>query len=53
MNHLHAAIDAHAASAQFEIQLMAAKAMREIKRKAEHPNRSAGQKRRYSKEKAK
>lgn len=54
MNHFHAAIDAHVAQVLDELRAMAEKAAIELKLKAEHYNRSAGQKRRrHSKENAK
>lgn len=46
---LHTAIDEHAERAQAEIRLLAALAMKHIKRLAEFPARSAGQQRRHSK----
>ena len=43
-----ALIDAHAALCIAEIKQMAKDALREIKRKADFPNRSAGQRRRHN-----
>lgn len=51
MTNLHKQIDAHAERAQAEIKLLTARAMKHIKRIAEFPARSAGQKRRHQKEK--
>jgi hypothetical protein len=45
----HEMIDAHAESCQVEIKRKTAEVMRQIKRMAEYPARSAGQKRRYQK----
>ena len=46
---LHASIDAHAERARTEIGLMRAVAWKQIRRMAEFPARSEGQKRRYQK----
>lgn len=48
----HEQIDAHAEKAQAEIKLLAALAMRHIRRMAEFPARSAGQIKRREKEKS-
>ena len=53
MNLFHAAIDAHAAQVLDELRAMAEKAAIELKLKAEHYNRSAGQRRRHNKENTK
>jgi len=45
---LHSRIDAHANLALAQVQIMANNARKHIKRLAEFPARSAGQKRRYS-----
>jgi hypothetical protein len=40
-------IDAHAEAALAEIRAFTARALREMKRRVEYPNRSAGQRRRH------
>lgn len=49
MNHLHKQIDEHAEQVHAERKLLTEQAMKHIKRLAEFPARSAGQKRRHSK----
>ena len=49
VNLLHAAINAHAERVLAETKLMSALAKKHIRRMAEYPARSAGQKRRYKK----
>lgn len=45
----HLDVDAHAARALAEIKVMAAAAIKVLHRKADFPNRSAGQRRRHTK----
>ena len=48
MNALHESIDAHAERAKEEIHLMARIAIKQLRRMAEYPARSAGQRKRYA-----